>query len=590
MRENLLEASRRAIDLGRDPTFDELYDDFIESFPLHELLRDFVRTCDEAADPPRIKQFRKIVKTKSFGKVDGTPVDLFSASAVTQVYDALSKPANQRKYAKMDPVEMISIAYKLLQKGRKAASSRETSEGQADWRGKPFLPALRQAAKAYDATVKVQGKRATIKMPSRELAADLVRDLGKDNPEYFWKTKKAVVKGDTVTVVLPAGGDETSREQTEQGDPPSIKQFRKIVKTKSMGKVGGVTVDLFSASAVVNVYDKLTKPAVKKKFANLDTRGMVKVAFKALKDSKETSQASAGVLNALAQAIMGKGEPLRPQGNAQVARSQEGEVREDIRLSKGDQKVIRAFADKKAATSKKLDTDGTTLDGLWMGGGGIAHWKGNKIHLGPIGGRSGQTVQKALRRYAAKNDFAEFAGAIVRHVARGAAVGVAKKSMGKEARKKISPKQIAQGALKAFTKKHGEFNRNNKRHINTIADVLRDEYLAAVRKGLDYPDYKSIEAELYKLTKGPSRFSMGTEAAGKLKMFRKASGSQPDVYQVLNPSGGVEGFIEKQPDTKSEKYPWKAFGRTYGGKPARGKHLGDFPNKNAAMKAVMKAG
>ncbi|KKL92167.1 hypothetical protein LCGC14_1887420 [marine sediment metagenome] len=313
MRENLLEATRRAVDLGRDPTVESLEADFLVGFGR--------QSTSEAKDPPRIAKFRKIVKTKSFGKVDGTPVDLFSASAVTQVYDALSKPANQKKYAKMDPVEMISIAYKLLQKGRKAATSRETS------------------------------------------------------------------------------------------------------------------------------------------------------------------QAGAGVKNAMAQAVVGRGATRKPLGDVGYAGTQ-------------------------------------------------------------------------------------------------------------EARKKISPKQIAQGALKAFTKKYGEFNRNNKRHINTLADVLQDEYLAAVRKGLDYPDYKSIEAELYKLTKGPSRFSMGREATGqgKLKLFRKASGNQPDVYQVLNPSGGVEGFIEKQPDTRTEKYPWKAFGRTYGGRPGRGEHLGDFKNKNAAMKAVMKAG
>lgn len=129
VRESILEATRQGIDLGRDPTVEILEADFLEGFVVQELFN--VRMYDEAKDPPRIAKFRKIVKTKSFGKVDGTPVDLFSASAVTQVYDALSKPANQRKYAKMDPVEMISIAYKLLQKGRKAAASRETSQAGA---------------------------------------------------------------------------------------------------------------------------------------------------------------------------------------------------------------------------------------------------------------------------------------------------------------------------------------------------------------------------------------------------------------------------------------------------------------------------
>ena len=45
-----------------------------------------------------IDDLRKIVKTKSMGKVSGTKVDLFSASAMVQVYDAL----NDKNRAKVD--------------------------------------------------------------------------------------------------------------------------------------------------------------------------------------------------------------------------------------------------------------------------------------------------------------------------------------------------------------------------------------------------------------------------------------------------------------------------------------------------------
>jgi hypothetical protein len=45
-----------------------------------------------------IDDLRKIVKTKSMGKVAGTKVDLFSASAMVQVYDAL----NDKNRAKVD--------------------------------------------------------------------------------------------------------------------------------------------------------------------------------------------------------------------------------------------------------------------------------------------------------------------------------------------------------------------------------------------------------------------------------------------------------------------------------------------------------
>ena len=52
------------------------------------------KSYNEAA----IDDLRKIVKTKSMGKVSGTKVDLFSASAMVKVYDAL----NDKNRAKVD--------------------------------------------------------------------------------------------------------------------------------------------------------------------------------------------------------------------------------------------------------------------------------------------------------------------------------------------------------------------------------------------------------------------------------------------------------------------------------------------------------
>ena len=95
-------------------------------------------------------------------------------------------------------------------------------------------------------------------------------------------------------------------------------------------------------------------------------------------------------------------------------------INEDLKLSKKDNAVIDAFIDGKSATSKKLDTDGKTLDGLWMGGSGIAGKDSSgKIVMGPIGGRSGQTVQKKLRKLAPKNDIKESANSFKDFVTEG---------------------------------------------------------------------------------------------------------------------------------------------------------------------------
>ena len=66
------------------------------------------------SDPrERIAALRTIVEKKEYAKVDGCMIDLFSASAIVQVYDALSEAA-QKKYARMTAPTMASVAFKLL--------------------------------------------------------------------------------------------------------------------------------------------------------------------------------------------------------------------------------------------------------------------------------------------------------------------------------------------------------------------------------------------------------------------------------------------------------------------------------------------
>ena len=81
----------------------------------------------------------------------------------------------------------------------------------------------------------------------------------------------------------------------------------------------------------------------------------------------------------------------------------------DLRLGPKDKKVMSAFLDKKKGEGKKLSTDGKRLDGLWMGGRGIAQWKTGKVHFQDLGSRAAQTVQRALKKMGPANDFAKTA-------------------------------------------------------------------------------------------------------------------------------------------------------------------------------------
>lgn len=72
-------------------------------------------------------------------------------------------------------------------------------------------------------------------------------------------------------------------------------------------------------------------------------------------------------------------------------------------LSAKDRSVIRAFTEQRTARGDKLSTDGSRLNGSWMGGGKIAWWSSDGIHFGDLGSRSAQSVQNLVRNEAVPN-------------------------------------------------------------------------------------------------------------------------------------------------------------------------------------------
>lgn len=79
-----------------------------------------------------------------------------------------------------------------------------------------------------------------------------------------------------------------------------------------------------------------------------------------------------------------------------------------ITLGVKDKAVLRAFIDQKPAEGKKLYTDGKTLDGLWIGGNGVAEWVNGKIQLNELGSRSGQALHRLIKKMAAPFDIKSF--------------------------------------------------------------------------------------------------------------------------------------------------------------------------------------
>lgn len=103
--------------------------------------------------------------------------------------------------------------------------------------------------------------------------------------------------------------------------------------------------------------------------------------------------------------FVGTPEELKKIGVIDIKKNRKGNpgLGHGGRLGKLDHKAISAFLSQKAFVGHKLESTGKRLNGMWMGGTGIAEWKGGKIHLNDLGSRSAQMVQRALLKEAPKN-------------------------------------------------------------------------------------------------------------------------------------------------------------------------------------------
>ncbi len=74
----------------------------------------------EKGGPERIAALRRIVAEGQYAKVDGLMVDLFSASAIVKVYDAISL-INRERFHCFDIRKMADIAFRTIRAAEKGA-------------------------------------------------------------------------------------------------------------------------------------------------------------------------------------------------------------------------------------------------------------------------------------------------------------------------------------------------------------------------------------------------------------------------------------------------------------------------------------
>lgn len=112
------------------------------------------------------------------------------------------------------------------------------------------------------------------------------------------------------------------RYRAEQDEPDVVKQIRKIVDEKQAGRVAGHTVDLFTASALMAVWNALTKPEAQEKFvrmAEANIVGLASFAFKHLEGKRRVPEVQEA-LSIGDQVVYGPAAQGRPFPNQEVGR------------------------------------------------------------------------------------------------------------------------------------------------------------------------------------------------------------------------------------------------------------------------------
>ncbi len=66
-------------------------------------------------DESVIDKVKKIASEKQAMKIDGVLVDMFTASAISQIYDKVND-ANKKKMEKLPIIKLANLAFKMMQK------------------------------------------------------------------------------------------------------------------------------------------------------------------------------------------------------------------------------------------------------------------------------------------------------------------------------------------------------------------------------------------------------------------------------------------------------------------------------------------
>ncbi len=290
----------------------------------------FSRPRTAAVDPPNIAIAREVVRTRTFDRANG--LDTFSASAIVQVYDALSE-SNKARFGAMSLAQMSDAAFRLLNKASTLQQPTDIGEpkktmcpncgtaqfnpvaglcAQCGYTEDDFTKNEREARRIAAAQQKAAGASTSyygdhwrlVYGDYEPLLWEVYADMDGDQPPIASGTGGNLQAGilGLQEALISAGFDDVvdldsassisrfsrfSRPRTAAVDPPNIAIAREVVRTRTFDRANGL--DTFSASAIVQVYDALSE-SNKARFGAMSLAQMSDAAFRLLNKASTLQQ------------------------------------------------------------------------------------------------------------------------------------------------------------------------------------------------------------------------------------------------------------------------------------------------------------
>lgn len=177
-----------------------------------EVARHQKQKLNEAEGLDKEAMLRKIVDEEQAAKIEGTMVDLFSASAIVSVLDAIN-PANKERFLKLPVGNMASIAFKMMKEEKTdmleemgaAEEEAEASELRAEEEPESVVNEKKMTDK-HDAEMKEKGfsdKQA------KNLPDELQKSMLKEYEEVL------VLKGDKLVIVDDEGNEKVMGDKLD---------------------------------------------------------------------------------------------------------------------------------------------------------------------------------------------------------------------------------------------------------------------------------------------------------------------------------------------------------------------------------------